>query len=202
MNQNTDFTKKINTEKYNKIIEAAIKVIAKKGFYNAKVADVAKQAEVADGTIYLYFKNKDDILISIFENSMDSFFNQAISQLNTQATPQEKLKSFISLHLNLLQKNQKLATVLQIELRSSHKFMKEYKADKFFQYLHLIEDIIIAGQLQNIFNKDINPQIATRAIFGAIDELALEWILMKHKRYTLEEAANQLFEIIIGGIKN
>lgn len=193
--------KKISNEKYQKIIDAAIKVFSRKGFYNSKVADVAKAAEVADGTIYLYFKNKDDLLISIFEHSMDYFLQKVNDQISDLSSPAEKLKKFIQLHLLLMQKNQNLAIVLQVELRSSHKFMKEYQAEKFMQYLQLIEDIITEGQEKNVFKKDINQYVAKRAIFGAIDDLALEWLLMKHKRYTLEEAATQLYDMIINGIK-
>jgi len=193
--------KKLSNDKYKKIIDAAIKVFSKQGFYNSKVADVAKVAEVADGTIYLYFKNKDDLLISIFEHSMDYFFQQVQKDLKTLSCPLDKLKRFIELHLMLVHKNQNLAIVLQVELRSSHKFMKEYQAEKFFQYLKLIEDIILDGQEKNFFTKEINAEIAKRAIFGAIDELALEWILMKHKRYPHEEAAKQLFQLIYNGLK-
>ncbi|MFH1357206.1 MAG: TetR/AcrR family transcriptional regulator [bacterium] len=188
-------------EKYQKIIDAAIKVFAKKGFFHAKVADVAKQADVADGTIYLYFKNKDDLLISIFENSMDNFLSEAKKKIATQESVKDKLKEFLTLHLTLLEKNQKLATVLQLELRSSHKFMTEYKADKFFQYLRLIEELIIEGQQQGLFKPNLNPHIVTRAIFGAVDEIALEWVLMKKKSYVLEEAADQLTQLLFEGIR-
>jgi TetR/AcrR family transcriptional regulator, fatty acid metabolism regulator protein len=188
-------------EKYQKIIDAAIKVFAKKGFFHAKVADVAKQADVADGTIYLYFKNKDDLLISIFENSMDNFLSQAKKTIDTKESIKDKLKAFLTLHLTLLEKNQKLATVLQLELRSSHKFMTEYKAEKFFQYLRLIEELIIEGQQQGLFKPNLNPHIVTRAIFGAVDELALEWVLMKKKSFVLEEAAEQLFQMLFEGIR-
>lgn len=193
--------KKLTNEKYHRIIDAAIKVFARQGFYNSKVADVAKTADVADGTIYLYFKNKDDLLISIFEHSMDFFFHEVRQELEPLTSPLLKLHKFIELHLQLVHKNQNLAVVLQVELRSSHKFMKEYQAEKFFQYLNLLEVIITEGQASNLFNPALNPQIAKRAIFGAIDELALEWILMKHKRYELEEAANQLYELILNGLK-
>lgn len=193
--------KKNTTEKYQKIIDAAIKVFAKKGFYNSKVSDVAEEASVADGTIYLYFKNKDDLLISIFEHSMDFFFQQAKSHLNRVESPAEKLKKFIALHLALVQKNQNLATVIQIELRSSHKFMIEYRPEKFLQYLQLLEKIILEGQEKNLFKKTVDLEIATRIIFGAIDELALVWILMKKKRYQLDQAAEQLFQLVHDGIK-
>lgn len=194
--------KKISAQKYQRIIDAAIKVFSKKGFYNAKVADVAREADVADGTIYLYFKNKDDLLISIFEHSMDYFFQQVGDRLNEITDPKEKLKKFIELHLTLVQKNQDLTQVLQIELRSSNKFMTEYKAEKFFQYLRLVENIIIEGQSQGLFRKDINAQIAKRVVFGAIDELALEWVLNKKQRHTMEDVAQQLFTILHEGIKN
>jgi TetR/AcrR family fatty acid metabolism transcriptional regulator len=198
--QMTSEKKAAANEKYHKIIDAAIRVFSQKGFYNSKVSDVARAAEVADGTIYLYFKNKDDLLVSIFEHSMDYFFQQASDELSSLSHPEEKLKRFVDLHLHAVQKNPNLAQVIQIELRSSNKFMKEYKAEKFFQYLKLIEDIIIDGQEKGFFKKTIMPDIAKRAIFGAIDELALEWVLMKKKRYTIQEAAIQLAEIILNGI--
>jgi TetR/AcrR family fatty acid metabolism transcriptional regulator len=199
----TDITTEKKTppnEKYQRIIDAAIRVFSQKGFYNAKVSDVAKVAEVADGTIYLYFKNKDDLLVSIFESSMDYFFQQAKDRMEEGLDPSEKLRRFIELHLDAVQKNQGLAQVLQIELRSSTRFMKEYKAEKFFQYLKLIEEIILEGQARALFKPSISAEIAKRAIFGAIDELALEWVLMKKKRYPVQEAAAQLCEIILSGL--
>src|SRR5689334_19712072 len=123
--------------KYEKIIQAATKVFAKKGFYNSTVSDVAKEAQVADGTIYLYFKNKDDLLISIFEESMDNFTTNVLRGMETAQGPIEKLRRFIQLHLDLVRQNQDVAQVLQIELRQSSKFMKEYGATKFRDYLNL-----------------------------------------------------------------
>lgn len=193
--------KKNVSDKYQKIIDAAIKVFAKKGFYNSKVADVAKQAEVADGTIYLYFKNKDDLLISIFEHSMTYFFAEVKRDLEALTCPDAKLKRFIALHLNLVEENQHLATVLQLELRSSNKFMKEHKVDTFFTYLQLIEGILVEGKEKNIFRSDFDVQIIKRAIFGMIDEIALEWMLMKTKRYSLEFAADEIYRLVVGGLK-
>lgn len=190
-----------SSDKYERIIHAAVQVFAEKGFHHAKVSDVAKVAQVADGTIYLYFKNKDDLLVSIFEHSMDFFLNQAKEKLKSLNTAQEKLEGFIALHLKSVQKNQDLAQVLQIELRSSSKFMKGYKVDKFFEYLRCLEEIILDGQKSGAFQKDLNPDMATRALFGAIDEIALEWILMKKKRYSIEEAARDLSQMFFTGIQ-
>lgn len=191
---------KIGSDKYQKIIQAATKVFAEKGFYNSKVSDVAKEAQVADGTIYLYFKNKDDLLISIFEESIDTFTMEVQKSLAQAKGPIEKLRRFIALHLQLVRQNQDTAQVLQIELRQSSKFMKEYAATKFRDYLGIISRILEEGQEQGVFRKEFNPAIVSRALFGAIDEMALEWVLMKKKKYTMEDVAEQLARMVIGGL--
>lgn len=191
---------KMGSEKYQKIIQAATKVFAEKGFYNSKVSDVAKEAQVADGTIYLYFKNKDDLLISIFEDSMDHFTASVQEEMSLAQGPVDRLKRFIRLHLELVREHPETAQVLQIELRQSSKFMKEYAASKFKDYLDIISKILEEGQGQGHFKKDINPQIVKRAIFGAIDEMALEWVLMKKKKYSVDEVAQQLSTMFIDGL--
>lgn len=195
-----DRDRKAATDKHHRIIDAAIRVFSRQGFYNSKVADVAREADVADGTIYLYFKNKDDLLVSIFEYCMDVFLQEARSQICDDLTPEQMLRRFIALHLTLVQKNQDLAQVIQLELRSSNKFMTEYKAEKFFEYLKFLEDMITRGQQTGRFRSDLNPALVKRIIFGAIDELALEWVLMKKKRYTIDEAAEQLAMVLLAGI--
>lgn len=192
---------KVGSDKYQKIIQAATKVFSNKGFYNSKVSDVAKEAQVADGTIYLYFKNKDDLLISIFEYSMDIFTTSILDKMKEAEGPVEKLKQFIRLHLDLVRKNQDTAQVLQIELRQSSKFMKEYAADKFRDYLNLIEMILEEGKEKGVFRADLNSVIVKRAIFGAIDEMALDWVLMKRKKYKMQEVEDQLCNLLIEGIE-
>jgi TetR/AcrR family fatty acid metabolism transcriptional regulator len=157
---------------------------------------------VADGTIYLYFKNKDDILVSIFEHSMDYFIQTASAEIAKVSEPEDKLKCFITLHLELVKKNPNLSQVLQVELRSSSKFMRDYKPEKFFDYLNLLEKIIVEGQEKGVFNRDINASMVKRSIFGAIDELALEYVLTKKKRYEIEEAATYLSGLLLNGIRS
>ncbi|MBI2982000.1 MAG: TetR/AcrR family transcriptional regulator [Deltaproteobacteria bacterium] len=188
------------SNKSTRIIEAAIKIFAKKGFYNATIADVAKTAEVAEGTIYLYFKNKDDLLISIFEHSIDLFIQTVNKKLKEITDPKEKLRQFIGVHLRLVEENPNLAQVLQIELRQSSKFMKEYRGGKFGEYLHLVEGILIEGQKQGLFREDLNTHLARRALFGAVDEIALDWLLMKKKRYSLDDCAAQVSQMLIEGM--
>lgn len=188
-------------DKRQKIMDAAVIVFALKGFYNSTVADVAREADVADGTIYLYFKNKDDLLISIFEHSMDMFIGAVRHEMELISGPSQKIKSFISLHLKLVQRYQDLAQVIQIELRQSSKFMKEYVNSKFFAYLDILQGIIEQGQREGLFKKSADAVILKRAIFGAIDEMALEWILMRKKRYTIDEVAEQLYLMFLKGIE-
>ena len=190
----------VTGNKSARIIEAATKVFARKGFYNATIADIAKSAEVAEGTIYLYFKNKDDLLISIFEHSMELFVQAVNRELEGVGGPEEKLRRFVSLHLRLVEENPDLAQVLQIELRQSSKFMKEYEGGKFAEYLHIVQSILEEGQARGAFRKDLDPKILRRTLFGAVDEMALDWLLMKKKKYSLEECAGQIGRLFLRGL--
>ena len=143
--------KKKNSDKHRRIIEAALKVFAKNGFYNSKVSEIARAANVADGTIYLYFQNKDDILISLFEEEMGNILDKMRQGLQTVTDPAAKLERFAEQHLTMLEENQELAEIIQVELRQSSKFMKEYQNDRFHQYLNIISSIIKEGQAQGVF---------------------------------------------------
>jgi len=189
-----------NGEKYFRIINAATKVFAKKGFFQAKVSDIAREAQVADGTIYLYFDNKDDILISLFEEQMTAVLENMIEQISVEKDAVKKIEKFALTHLKLIELNKNMAEIIQVELRQSRKFMKEYKNEKFLQYLNLISDIIKEGQEQGIFRKEIIPDIAKRAFFGALDEMSRFWVLSSHKKYDIETAANQISEYFLRGM--
>jgi TetR/AcrR family transcriptional regulator, fatty acid metabolism regulator protein len=189
-----------NGEKYHRIIAAATKVFARKGFFHAKVSDIAREAQVADGTIYLYFENKDDILISLFEEQMKTVLENMVEQLSKEKDGTGKIKRFALTHLRLIELNKNMAEIIQVELRQSSKFMKEYKNEKFMQYLNLISDVIREGQEQGVFKKDIIPDIAKRAFFGALDEMSRFWVLSSHKKYDIETAAKQISEYFLHGL--
>lgn len=189
-----------SADKYQKIIEAATAVFAQKGFHAAKIADIAKVAQVADGTIYLYFKSKDDLLISVFEYSIDLFIQTVENGLSGLTSPVEKLKYFIEIYFKLIKTYPELAQVIQLELRQSSKFLKEYTNTKFFTFLSIVAGIVEEGQAERLFRPDLNPQLVRRALFGAIDEISLEWLLMKKKKYPIEDAAAQLSAWFIEGL--
>ncbi len=184
------------------IINAAIKVFARKGFYNANVADVAKMAGVADGTIYLYFKNKDDLLISLFETKMEEVLQQFSASLNTESSPENKLCKFIHLYFRMIEEDPDLAEVFQVELRQSSKFLKDYHNQKFIDFLNLIGNIIYEGQEKGQFRQDINIHNMKIVIFGALDELARQWILTQDTKHDLKKTADETSETFIKGLSN
>lgn len=164
-------------EKRARILDAAVRVFAEKGFYNAKVSEIARLADVADGTIYLYFKSKDDLLIRLFEDRMDEVIENGRAALAGDGTPVEKLRRLVMAHLALVQDHPQLAEVLTVELRQSSKFLKEYKPSQFGELLKLIAAPIEEGQRDGTIRREVDPPIAARAIFGALDELVLAWVL-------------------------
>ncbi len=154
---------------------------------------------MADGTIYLYFKGKDDILIHLFEETMDVILRGMRADLEPLEDPVEKLRAFVRRHLRLVEENPDLADVIQVELRQSNKFMKDYDNRKFQEYLNLVADIILEGQERGVIRPDINPSIAKRVVYGALDEISTFWILSKKKSLSVEGAAQQVSDILIRG---
>jgi len=189
-----------NKEKYFRIIQAATHVFARRGFYQAKVSEIAKEANVADGTIYLYFENKDDILISLFEEQMKVVLQNMREQVAGLEDPVRKLERFALCHLNLIEQNKDMAEIIQVELRQSSKFMKSYKNEQFAEYLDLIADIVREGQGAGVFKKEILPDLVKRALFGALDELSRYWVLSSHRKYDIETAAKQISDTFLYGL--
>jgi len=195
-----DYNSMKSADKHSKIIRAATKVFAKKGFFNARISDIAKEAKVADGTIYLYFNNKFDILISVFEQEIGKLIEQVKVLIDEEDNPQKMLEIFITRHLTEMKKNKNLAEVIQIELRQTNKIIRDYRNNNFSEYVNIISTIIKKGQEQGIYRKDILPGIAKRAIFGALDEIARVWNIHLDTNYSVEEAAKQVTEIFLAGI--
>jgi len=187
-------------QKTARIIEAAVKVFAKKGFYQAKVTDVAKAAGVADGTIYLYFKNKDDLLIRLFEEKMEGFLQRFRSQLSKLDDPIIKLRTLVDVYFDLIEEDQELADVFQVELRQSTKFLKDYHNQKFLDFLSMISSIIEEGIGNGFFRPDLNIDVVKIMIFGALDEVARQWILGADEKYSLDDAKKDIQQTLIYGL--
>jgi TetR/AcrR family transcriptional regulator, fatty acid metabolism regulator protein len=194
-------SKKKTTEKYYRIIQAATKMFARKGFYKTRISEIAMEAQVADGTVYIYFENKDDILISLFEEQMKVVIDNMVGQISKEDDPVKKLEKFALIHLQLIEQNPNMAEIIQVEVRQSSKFMKEYKNEKFAQYLDLIGEIVREGQENGVFKKEVIPGMAKRAFFGALDEMSRFWVLSSRKQYDIRTAAKQISEYFLNGIQ-
>jgi TetR/AcrR family fatty acid metabolism transcriptional regulator len=186
--------------KHQKILQAAIKVFSEKGFYNSRVSEIAKEANVADGTIYLYFKNKDDILISLFEEEFGKIVQNMRAALEKDKDALQKIKRFAIAHLSIVTKQQELAEVMGVEVRQSSKFMKEYVNKPFIEYLNIIRSVVIEGQERGLIRKDLTPGIMKRAFFGALDEMARYWVLSTQKKHSIDDAALQISDVFIRGM--
>ena len=187
-------------EKYRMILNAAKQVFAMEGFYNSKVSEIAREAHVADGTIYLYFKNKDDILISLFEEELTRIIKTVKTELENIDDPRLKLIKFCDNHLTIVEADRALAEVIQVELRQSNKFMREYKNKHFLAYLNIIADIVAQGQQLGVFRDELKPELCARIIFGSLDELSTYLVTAKRKRFDVHELATMVGNSFLNGL--
>jgi TetR/AcrR family transcriptional regulator, fatty acid metabolism regulator protein len=189
-------------DKRERILDAAERVFARQGFYQSRVSEIARDAGVADGTIYLYFKSKDDLLISLFESRMERVNQRMATALANQVTPTDRLMALVRTHLGLVHDNPQLAEVLTIELRQSTKFMKEYANPRFGEFLKLVASVIAEGQESGEFALAVPAPHAARMIFGIIDELALAWLLGgRGENLDLTQAAEWVGMLVLQGLK-
>jgi TetR/AcrR family transcriptional regulator, fatty acid metabolism regulator protein len=186
-------------DKREAILRAATQVFARNGYFNSKVADIARAAGVADGTVYLYFKSKEEILHSVFDRSVGDVISEGRRQIEALADPREKLRRIAHLHLDRLGADRDLAVVFQVELRSSTKFMEEFSAAGVAEYLGLIRAAVEEGQRAGVFRRELKANVAAKVLFGALDEMATNWILSK-RRYKLAPMADEVLDIFLNGV--
>ena len=181
------------------ILKAATKLFARRGFFNAQVADVAREAGVAAGTVYLYFQSKDDLLISIFERTMHEGLEAARQALAGVSDPVERLRRLALVHLERLGQDRDLAVVFQVELRQSTKFMERFSSSLLQDYLHAIRDAVADAQTAGRFRREVSPTFAAKVLYGALDEMATNWILSR-RRYALAAQANAVVDLFVNGM--
>jgi TetR/AcrR family transcriptional regulator, fatty acid metabolism regulator protein len=185
--------------KRESILRAATRVFARNGYFNSKVADIAREAEVADGTVYLYFKSKEEILHSIFDQNMAEAIAAGRVLIAKLRDPGEKLRRIAMLHLERLGADRDLAVVFQVELRGSTKFMQEFSAAGFAEYLGLLRQTFEEGQRSGVFRKDLSAKLVSKILFGALDEMATNWIISK-RNYKLEPMAEVVMDVFLNGV--
>ncbi|QKG84024.1 TetR/AcrR family transcriptional regulator [Kroppenstedtia pulmonis] len=187
-------------EKYNAIIDAAVRVIAEHGYHQSQVSKIAREANVADGTIYLYFENKDDVLISLFNEKMGAFVSDVEKALSQVSSSQEQLRELIRLHFEYLASDHQLAIVTQIELRQSNPAVRKQIGLILKRYLNVIDKVIEAGIAEKLFRDNLDVRTVRRMVFGTIDETVTSWI-MQDCKYSLLEQVEPILCLFLNGIK-
>ncbi|MER1957814.1 MAG: TetR/AcrR family transcriptional regulator [Solibacillus sp.] len=191
---------KRNKPKYMQIVDAAVIAISENGYHQAQVSKIAKQAGVADGTIYLYFKNKEDILISVFQEKMGIFVENLQAIIKSGDSSSDKLSKMIENHFHVLSSDRHLATVTQLELRQSNKEIRSKINAILKEYLILLDQIIIEGMLNGEFNPTMDVRIARQMVFGTIDEITTTWVINEY-RYDLMEQAPKIQALLLNALK-
>jgi TetR/AcrR family transcriptional regulator, fatty acid metabolism regulator protein len=189
-----------NADKYQRILDAAVAVFAEKGFFTARISDIADRASVADGTVYLYFKNKEEILMTAINTAFDAFMRHARTELEKLTNPAERLRRLAFLHLDALGSNRNLAVVFQMELRQSTRFLSEFSHHHMVEYLTLARTAISDGQASGLFCSEVPAKIAANCFFGALDEMVTTWVLNQHD-YRLANVADMVVDIFLNGMR-
>ena len=188
-------------DKRERILKAAIKVFAKNGFYATRVSEIAKAAGVADGTIYLYFKNKDDVLITIFQDGLEQLLVILRDVAASDEPFDKRITRIIELQLGLLEEQRDLAEVITVNLRQSSSLLKQYAAPLFMEYIDVIAGLVRDGQKQGAFRNDLNPRVVARSLFGALDAILLTWALGEADPASLRKAASHCAALFLEGLR-
>ena len=186
-------------DKPQQIVEAAIRVFARNGYYNSRVSDIAREAGIASGTIYLYFKTKEDILVTLFRDKMAAFVTQLRREIAGEPDPVAKIRRLVGVHFSVLEQSPALAEVVQVELRQGHKFFRGASAHEVSAYFELIGSILKEGVAAGRFRADLPVKVATKMLFGAMDQMATSWVLGK-RGYRLVDAADAVATIFLKGV--
>jgi TetR/AcrR family transcriptional regulator, fatty acid metabolism regulator protein len=186
-------------DKPQQIIAAAIRVFARSGYYNSRVSDIAREAGIASGTIYLYFKTKDEILVTLFREKMAEWVALVRRELAAERNPLAKIRKIVALHFKVLEENPDLAEVVQVELRQGQKFFRGASAHEVSAYFDVINNVLEEGVGAGLIRRDLPVKVATKMLFGAMDQLATSWVLGK-RGYRLTEAADPVATIFLQGV--
>ena len=194
-------TKSRTNGKYHLILEAAIKVFAQQGFHQATISQIAREAGVADGTIYLYFKNKEDIMVNFFGYKTKQVFGRFREEVDKADNARDKLRLLINRHLEELQRDRNMAVLYQTETHRFSRMCEEQIREMSKMYLDLVSEIVEAGQDEGLMRKDLYMGLVKRFIIGAIDEVINTW-LHSGGSYDLVSMADPLVDLFIRGVGN
>jgi TetR/AcrR family transcriptional regulator, fatty acid metabolism regulator protein len=186
-------------DKPQQIIEAAIRVFARNGYYNSRVSDIAREAGIASGTIYLYFRTKEEILVTLFREKMAAFVAHLRREIAGERDAVVKIRRLVELHFTVLEQSPALAEVVQVELRQGQKFFRGASAHEVSAYFELIGSVLEEGVAAGRFRADVPVKVATKILFGAMDQMATSWVLGT-RGYRLVDTADAVATIFLKGV--
>ena len=189
----------VQGDKYQRILDAAVAVIAERGYFNSPVSAIADRAGVADGTIYLYFKNKDDVLRTAIDRTFDRFHQRVEEQFRTIVDPKEQLAVIARMHLEGAKVDRNMAILMQTEMRQSASFIAEFSHKHLVRYIQLVREVVRRGQQQGLFRADVSDGVVAHCLFGAIDEL-LSSAVFTGREYDAQATATQVIDVVLNGI--
>src|SRR3984893_15913493 len=187
------------SEKYQRILDAAVEVIAERGYFSSQVSAIAKRAGVADGTIYLYFKSKDDVLRTAIDETFNKFHRQVEEEFKTLKGPREQLEYIAQVHLESHAVNRSMAVLMQTEVRQSARFIAEFSHHHLVKYIQVVREVVRRGQQEGIFRRDVSDGVVAHCMFGAIDEL-LSSAVFTGRVYDAKATAAQVMDVLLNGI--
>lgn len=187
-------------DKRTALLNAAIDVFGKRGFIKANISDVAEIAGVASGTVYLYFKNKDDLLLQAMQQMMDQNLKQIKKKLAQIPLAVDKLFMFFYYHVEVFSQHPSMARFLVVELRQSEEFFKRYPTyNPYHDYKELVLELITKSIAEGT-TKPYNPETLAFLIIGAMDTVLTQWVIHPES-VDLEAVALEMRVILHNGMK-
>ncbi len=187
-------------ERKRQILNSAIKIFGEKGFQNATIAEIAKEAGIGDATIYEYFKNKEDLLLAIPVETTKDLIADINEHMMGIKGAFNKLRKFIWWWLNYVEKNPGYGVVVLLELKTSRTYVSTEAYQAARNFYQIILDIIKEGQEEEAIKREINFYLARSLCVGAMEHIIIRWLL-KDRKYSLLQYADELADLLIDSLK-
>jgi AcrR family transcriptional regulator len=162
-------------EKRRRILEAAVRVFARRGFHASRVGDIAEEAGVAHGLLYHYFSSKDEVLQTVFRENWAELLER-FEQVEASDEPaDEKLHGLLKILLRTWRNDPDLVTVMVREVgRSAH---LASQVEVIGQGFAVIERVIRQGQGEGVFRAELDPRLASWVVYGGLEEILTGWVM-------------------------
>ena len=194
-------------DKHAAILDAALRTFVKRGYSETKVAEIASEAGVAEGTLYNYFQSKEELLLALFDEKWGGIIDEIKKKIRRLDDPNDKLKAVFSLVVRMFKKNRHLAELFMVDVKQSSIFLTNYTINRIVEFLNIIEEVLEEGKRKGIYRKDLDSRVAKMVIFGAAQGILLSWVLSESREvkdqtfnFSLYRAAKTLKDIFKSGL--